>query len=420
MPKVWVFNAEEVASSEDLHYDKVLVPKIQDILIRFVLCLGRDDLLIAPGSIPEEFVRYTRRVKGFPESFSPILRLRRKSNPWHLADSVFEDGELLETLRGLGRRGGWVIEPYIESPRVVRLCRAVRMPTDKTNADLALAGIIIELNEKARFKDFAASLGIPTPPGRVAGDRAGIVSAMEELARVSPRLILRKSRYGGGMGNLVGTPDDILRKLPDWYNEGEVLVECFLEFSAVAGTLATITHDSVRYWGADQQAFERSGWVGFSFPFCDRAAAARLCSQSLRIANAVHRRRARGEMNLDWGLRPDGSGGLEPVALECNLRHNGFGHMLRFAEGYFPGGLGKLRIRYLENIRCGDRDFTALAAALRAETFHGEPILIESPGRRRGVVIVMPPRAGRFAAACFAADAPGLRALEEHLEAALA
>ena len=405
MPRLWLINVEELASPEDPQFDSLFAPTVVGSCVRFLFCMEPGDLA------------YVRRVGALPEG-PLVLGLRRRSQPYSLVESVFGDERLLARLAGLGRQGDWILEPYLESQGVVALSKETGIPTDKTNPDFILNGTILKLNDKGAFRALMQELGIPTVPGYLAHDLKGIVAAMDRVSRENrDRIYLKKTRYCGGMGNISGGRDEILRRLPSWYNKGEVLVEHALDFAGVAGTLMTLGHDSVRFWGVDAQRLDGHEWAGFDYPHPNLEAAALLCELSLKIANAVHRRKARGDLNLDWGLPRDGLGRSRPVILECNFRHNGFGQMLRFARKYFGIRADQTRIRYHVHFRLRDRaaGFGAVARALAGTAVAGEPLLIDSPGRRRGAVVMMPPKNGACALALFGDSADYMEEAAERL-----
>lgn len=403
MPRIWLINVEEVASADDALYDSHFAPEAADYGARFLFSLEDEDLLVSPVRVPDEFVLYVGRVRDWRVGRQPILPLGKRSRPYSLAGSILEDERLLETLAGLGARGGWTLEAYLDSSRVVDLSEETGIPTDKTRPDFVLNGTILKLNDKGYFRSLTRKLGIPTVPGYLAADRDGILAAMDKVAAENrDRIYLRKTLYGGGLGNLAGGRDELRRRLPSWYNQGEVLVEHALDFASVAGTLMTLGHDSVRFWGVDEQRFDGHHWGGFDFPHPDREASSELCALSLRIANAVHGQKARGDLNLDWGLLREG-GRLRPMLLECNFRHNGLGQVLRFMESYFGARAPETGVRYFTGLRLRDRawDTAAVLRALARTSCGGEPLLIDGPGRRRGAVLMMPPRGGSCALALF-------------------
>lgn len=422
MPRIWLINVEEVASADDAQYDAHFAPEAADYGARFLFSLEDEDLLVSPVRIPDEFIRYAGRVRDWRVGRQPILPLGKRSRPYSLADSIMEDERLLEVLAGLGARGGWTLEAYLDSPRVVALSEETGIPTDKTHPDFVLNGTILKLNDKGYFRSLTRKLGIPTVPGYLAADRDGILAAMDKVAAENgDRIYLKKTLYGGGLGNLCGTRAELGRRLDSWYNKGEVVVEHALDFASVAGTLMTLGHDSVRFWGVDEQRFDGHHWGGFDFPHPDREASSELCAMSLSIANAVHRQKARGDLNLDWGLAREG-GKLRPLLLECNFRHNGLGQVLRFAQSYFGDRAPGLRMQYFTGLRLREPgwDAGAVLRALSRTSCGGEPLLIDGPGRRRGAVLMTPPRKGACALAVFGDSSDSLDRDVERAREALA
>lgn len=418
MPRVWVVNVEESAPPEDADFESVFAPTVSRSCVRFLFCMDPGDLLISPVEIPEDFRAYVRRVSGATPGHPEVRTLQSQTRPYSLIDSVFQDAALMGELARLGRQGDWVLEPYIESRKALDLCEDTGMRMDKTRPEFILNGTILRLNDKAYFRSLARELGIPTVPGYLATDRRSLLAAIDRVSRENgDRICLKKTRYSGGMGNLYGGRAELLLRLPAWYNHGEVLVEHALPFRSVAGTLMTLAADSVRFWGVDEQRFTDQRWTGLDYPHPDRATSDELCRLSLRIAATVHEHRARGDLNLDWGLLPDG----RPILLECNFRHNGLGQILRFMRRYFGPAAERKRVRYHVRLRLRypDLGLAGLFSTLAGLSCAGEPLLIDSPGRTRGVVVMMPPQDGYCSLAVFADEsayiAEASRALTEAL-----
>ncbi|OGR60523.1 MAG: hypothetical protein A2X36_09870 [Elusimicrobia bacterium GWA2_69_24] len=405
MPRVWLFNVEEVAPEEDLHFDRVFTPKVAAVFPRFLFCLEPGDLTVAPVPVPEDFARYAAAVNGLPEDLRWLRTLPRRTRPYSIVTSILADRRgIFAELRGLGKAGGWQLEPYYQSHRILELSRKTGIPFDPCSAQAVLSGVILELNDKAYFKALMSLVGVPTVRGYLAYDRESLRAAMDRAGKDRrSRIMVKKTRYGGGIGNLSGTPASIRRRLRGWYGGGDVIVEPFLRFASVAGSLATISSGGVRYHGVDEQVFAAGRWAGFRYPHRDDAASRRIRELTLRVARQVRAKNARGDINLDWGILRGGSGRSIPLALECNFRHNGFGYLMRFARRFFGPRAGRMHIRYTEAfpLRPALDTLQALREAAGKLRIGGEPVLIDHPGLKRGAVIMMPPARGACAMAVF-------------------
>lgn len=394
MPRLWAPNIEEVLPENDVNYKSVFVPKTLEIFPRYLLCLSPGDRILSPRPLPEGFCAYIARVSGLGPVTSWLMEVKGGSDPYSLAESTLADTDVMRQLKVMGRSGGWTLEPFIESPRILRLSRETGIPTDKTRPDLVLNGTVTRFNDKGYFKDFAKRLGVATVPGYIADSMPALEKAIGlTTGGHEGRAMLRKTLYGGGLGNLSGTPGSLLEEIQIWYNGGRVLIEPFLPPHSVAGSLAAVTADGVRFRGVDLQTFADGKWTGFDFPHPDAALARRIEELTLRLAEAAAAEGARGYLNFDWAC----SGG-EPLSLECNMRNNGFAYVLDFAAGYFGG---PRLIRYREGVKTRAADTRDLVEALSSVTAGGRPLLIAERGQDEGAVIMTPPLRGACSIAIF-------------------
>lgn len=404
MPRFWLFNCDELVSRKDMHYGPVFIRKILKILPRFLFCLKPGDGVLVFFPIPRDFLRYACAVKGLDSiQFS---RLRWPSGRRSLIEAVLADRRLLSRLKSLG--SGWTLEPFVESARVVKLSRASGLRTGKSDYRRMLDGTTLMLNDKGLFKALARLLGLETVPGYLADSRETLEAAIAKVSEENKdRVMLRKTRYAGGLGNLAGDRKALLARLPSWYNRGEVLVEHFLELEQTAGSLVTLTRDGARFEGVDVQRIKDGCWTGFDYPHPDAELTRRIRELSLRFAKALRSRNVMGDVNLDWGVVNG-----RPLALECNLRHNGFGFLMRFARDYFGPRAEGLRIRYMEDfpLRTGVGSLKKLELALK-----DEPGFIRRPGAERGAVVMTPPRRSGCTLALFGESAEYIDGLETRL-----
>ncbi len=414
MPRLWVANAEEALPGDDLLYEQFFAAKTMRMFPRFLLCLRPGDCLVAPAPIPDDFAAYVAGLLRLGDPSRLLLRVGTLSHPYTLVESILQDEPALEALRERCREGSWVLEPFIETPRIMRLAIESGVPTSKTSPLLVWGGLVGRLNDKGAFKKLASALGVRTVPGLEAETVADLEDALARMAVGRQRLMLRKVSYAGGAGNIQGSPEELLARLPDWYNGGKVLVEPFLDIASVAGSLASVGPEGLQFLGIDLQVIRDGGWAGFDFPYPDGPGARRVRDWTMRIAEAVRDSGARGYLNLDWAFLVDSPG--SPVVLECNFRHNGLAYVTEFACNYFGEGWERLAICSREGLPTSARSTGELLARLSGLVLDGQPVLIQAPGASRGAVLTAPPDGGAFSVAVFAEEGDRARRILERVE----
>lgn len=362
MPSLFLANAEEVLPDTDPGYADFVATKTMRMFPRFLLGLRPGDCLVAPVLPPEDFRRYVADLLQMPPS--EVVHVREHSRPYSLVGSLMHD------LRLLGDRRGWRLEPFMQTARSAALAAELGLDSDPTPV-----GLSRQLNDKAAFQEWAREPGVP---GRTVHDRP----ELEDALRHAPerRCMLRKSCAAGGSGNLHGPPAELLARLDGWYGGGPVLVEPFLDLAAVAGSLTRLEADGPRFVGVDRQVIRDGAWSGFDYPFPRHD----LEEGATRLAWRAWDAGARGWMNLDWGFlagQPD-----QPLLLECNFRHNGFGYVMDLAERLFGRTPGAI---------CSREGLPTTARRTDELLSRGLP---------REAVVTLPPQDGAFSVAVFAAD----------------
>lgn len=402
MPKIILPNLEENCPEDDPHYEDVFVPKIQSLAPRYLAYLEDDDIFISPSAIPENFLQYVSRLYGRTLGRDRIIEITAHSRPYSLIDSMCEDARLIDRLSRLARQGTWELDACLETPKLQELAGIVRMPASKSTPEAIATGVILRLNDKIFFRQLAQRLGIPVVPGYVAENLEAIGRLVRIVGRENQdRIMLKKPLYGGGLGNLPGTSAQLGARLPEWYPGGNILVEHYLDFRCVIGSLVKIDMQGIRYLGTNVQLIEDGKWVGFRYPFSLEGITDHIKEMCLAFARAVESMGARGDVNVDWAVETGPGGKDRLYALECNLRFNGFGSILDCGYKYFKS-YGK-HVLYRENFpKEGD--------------FLLHPVVIDRPGREEGAILVMPPRDRHWAVAVFADSGPALEQLCDRLK----
>ncbi|MGE5707596.1 MAG: hypothetical protein ACM3YO_04615 [Bacteroidota bacterium] len=397
MPKLWLPNFEEVTLPDDPCFESAFARRAKRYASRALFLPSPGDLLLSPALPEPAFLRYVSELGGFPDT-SWVLPVREWVEPYSLVGSIFEDQSLLDRLRRLGE--DWILEPYIESPRVLQLSQQLGIPTGRSRPEQVREGLVERLNDKGFFKELMRELGVPAVPSILARSGTELEAGILRMGHYE-RLMLKKTRAGGGLGNLVGTPEALRQIAPDWFH-GAVLVEPFLDLVETIGSLVLIGEEGPekRVW-TDRQLIREGKWTGFRYPHPSRETCRPIVAWSRRIAQKVHFLGGRGELDLDWGVLRDGT----ILALEANFRHNGFGSLLHLAQRLFRE---ERSIAYREDLPLGEKDFDSFLPWLEERM----PVL---HGSGSGVVVVMPPSGGEGALALFGRDPAECERLEERL-----
>lgn len=402
MHRLWVANAEEALPEDDPFYEHNVATKTMRIFPRFMLCLKPGDCLVLPTRVPDDFADYIIRLLKLSPREECLYQFSHLSKPYTMADSILEDPKALEELRKKTATGGWKIEPFIETPRIVRLARETGLRTELTQPELVWHGMINVLNDKSCFKKLSSTLNIPTVPGLEANSLAELKKAIKFSAERYTDIMLRKVKYAGGAGNRHGSAEELMAVVSDWYSGGKVLVEPFLDLSTVAGSLAYLDRDMAKFIGMDLQVFRNGGWTGFEYPYPESEGGHRVQEYTERLAEAMQLSGARGYLNIDWAFTKDEP--QSPMALECNFRSNGFGYVTEFAEKYFGDSWRDMTISCREAIDTEEKSTGALIYRFKDRKINGRPLLISEPGATEGAVITAPPFDGGFSAAVFSRD----------------
>ncbi|MBQ7501504.1 hypothetical protein IJT93_02130 [bacterium] len=407
--KLLVANVEEALPRDDLLFSYYYGEKSAGMFARFLAELHPGDMLVVPWPLDAGFCGYMDRLIGLGGASDYVVDTGI-TDSCLLADAVLVNDRAMGILRERCQAPDWRIEAFIETPSIVKLADVLGIPLRGTAAGLVKSGLIDSLNDKLYFKKMAEAAGIPVVPGHAAHNAAELSAELFGWGLNFDRVMLRKTKYAGGAGNLAGPARLLQAQIKDWYNSGTVMIEPFLNITEVAGSLVRISDEGTEFLGIDRQIFEKGGWCGFTAPFRTPGAEDKyrefnveaVREGALRLAAIAHKSGARGLMNLDWAFVA-GKHGL-PLVLECNFRRNGFGYVAEFARSYFGEGWNKLALYCRESVPCVFSDFKRLSLRLSEVKWRGEEVLIDGPGAERGLVITNPPRAGKASLAIFGPD----------------
>lgn len=407
--KLLIANVEEALPQDDLLFSYYYGEKSAGMFARFLAELHPGDMLLVPWRLDSDFCAYMDRLIGLGSETAYVVDAGLTDSRL-LVDAALANDHAMDVLRRYCSPEAWHIEAFMETPTVLRLAEALGLPLQGTDPSLIKSGLIDSLNDKLYFKHLAENAGIPVVPGHAAHNAIELNAELRNWGKRFHRIMLRKTKYAGGAGNLSGPARMLQAKIKDWYNSGTVMVEPFLNITEVSGSLVSISDSGTELLGCDRQIFENGGWCGFTAPFRTPGAEAlykefnieAVYEGALKLAEIARERGARGLMNLDWAFV---SGQHDkPVVLECNFRRNGFGYVVEFAKSYFGKRWDRQTLYCRESIPCGFPSFERLSMRLSEVKWRGEKVFIDAPGAERGLIITNPPRAGKTSLAIFGPD----------------
>jgi len=150
MPKIFIFNIEEVADEINEKQRNIFIYKILKIFPRFLFCLSSGDKIILPDKIDKKFAFYVSRILSLGKINDFIFFLKNKSKPYFLCDSILSDTALKKNL-DKKVSSNFTIEPYIDTPKIYRLSKELNIKYDKRKEKIALSGKALLINDKSEF-----------------------------------------------------------------------------------------------------------------------------------------------------------------------------------------------------------------------------------------------------------------------------
>lgn len=374
MPKVWVINIENTIGPEAAE------PILAFYLPRYLPLLHPGDFFITPVPLDERYVAYITRLRKLPPPEQWLLSPAKLPRPYSLCRAIYEDEKLLGRLRAENAKTPLTLEPFMQTAEALELANKAGLGWLGCTPAAIAAGYPSDINNKAKFKQVAKTLGIRHIACRVETTLDGISKAAEELSEGGTRRILvKKFHSAGGHGNFAGTPAEVLPRVAQWHKGEAVLVEPYERLDLVCGTLTRVTETGCEFIGTDRQFIQGEAWHGCLYPYAEHP---ELKELSLAFARHYYANGARGYVNLDWGFGPDG----EAVAIECNFRHNGFAHILKIAETVFGLTRDRAHIKFLFTEAVGPRTDIFAATDAFNEEFEGRAFALPTGLPRKGTL----------------------------------
>lgn len=416
--RIWVINTEEVTCLKEINLMLV------NHLHRYFLCVRPGDIFITTHPLDKNFVIYVQKIKKLPlitihrfldgivteETFSSsfslenagtlakehssapvlILQIDRTSTPYSIVNEMRSAPWIKKIITDKMAAGNeYLLTPFIESRLVSKLAKEYNLTTNTKLDDIKL-GLIDNINDKYIWKNICSLLKVNTLASHYFTSKKKLLDYLQKLSReeqlfrelpsqkgisseslvattvsepeyLTPPLIVKKTRNGGGYGNLQGPINFLIHELSTgtWYGNEDtaVIVEEFAPHSEILGSLLLINDQGVKFLGIDRQLIKNNSWNGAVFPYKgDSTLAKKIKNDSINLGNYLFLLGARGFMNIDWLTKKNRNGSNELYSLECNFRHNGFSYMLNVGGSLgtdssvntvnFHGGI-KLKTHYL-------------------------------------------------------------------------
>ncbi|MEW6012103.1 MAG: hypothetical protein AB1602_01750 [Elusimicrobiota bacterium] len=395
MPKIWIFNIDEVVPIKDSSYETVFVPKIKEIFPRFFLSLSPGDKIITPISPDKSFLDYASKILSMVDE-DWVIKLNKESKPYSLIDSVLKDSSTLKKLKGLNKND-FELEFFIETPKTVKFSEKIGIKSNKSDKKSISDGFVLKMNDKVYFKKIAKDLGIKTVDGAYASRLEDLIAKITDIAKKHrSKVMIKKSLYGGGFGNIYGKAEDIISRVNEFVKGSRVVIEPYLNIKKVYGSLAVIS-DEIEFVGVDEQVFCDGKWVGFDYPTKDIDSANLIKKDTLKLCEFLKKKGVKGYVNIDWVATMEKP--FEPMAMELNLRNNGFNYALDFVKRYSSMKADNIFLRYRENYKCGKVSFKKLTELFKSSSL--SKYFIDSPGFKSGFAVMNPPLNGKAAIGIF-------------------
>ncbi|MEW5950556.1 MAG: hypothetical protein AB1637_01535 [Elusimicrobiota bacterium] len=407
MPEFHLFNIEETAAETDEKLRESFIKKTDKIFPRFLFCLSPKDKAVFPKKPSLLFYNYAARILGISPDEKPLIFISKKSRPYYLCDSLIEDRKAFLKTKTAAEEG-FSLSVFIETPKTARVAKEAGFKKISGGKGLHFSREALLANDKAYFKELCSKSGVPYIKGYAVSSMAAAESALKTFPS-HKKIFIKKTLYGGGMGNLCGSPSELIGKLKDFYNKGTLIIEPFLEADEVMGTLCEISKEKSIYIGCDRQRSKNGKWSGFDYEISSHRDEEFLKEKSLVLSEKLRKLGFRGIANFDW-LKEKKAGKI--YALEANLRNNGFYFLFSFAKRYFGK---KTNISYREGLKTGSSDFKSFSFALEKKIKKAGFKLIKKPGEKEGFLIVCFGQ-GEASLACFSVSQKKFKKMKYFLE----
>ncbi|MBF0362700.1 MAG: hypothetical protein HQK49_16895 [Oligoflexia bacterium] len=341
--RIWLINIDDVIGAE--HSIKIN----QNYFYRYLMLANPGDIFITPIPISNSFIQYLRSIKNISSDSKDdilIIELEKISTPYSLVNSLLEDHKALSIIKNkiISSNHNYLLEPFIESSSVNKLVQEFSLPTRSFSPSQQNTNLIDELNDKYNWKRICEFLNIKTIPYYFFTNIEETINYLS--LSMNKMFILKKTRSGGGYGNLAGNASYLIDSLLNKSNNSNLIIKDYIiedyitgnseNDIEILGSLVEITNDDINFLGIDIQRIKNNSWNGATYPYkTNQSISDTIKCPSIKAANYLQKMGVRGYLNIDWLIEHiDKENNINNIySMECNLRHNGFSFLLNFMSG---------------------------------------------------------------------------------------
>lgn len=301
---------------------------------RLLWLMQPGDVIVLPEQPPSPVLDHMREVLGWaPAADDVVVPPDSGLDGLIWSDAVLNSRAVRERLNArLSADEEWHLVAYFLDRASVRLAGSVGI-TEITNRDYLLQGGAEALNSKVAFREIAAALGTPIPPGEVVVDGQELAAAVHRLIDTTGHVIVKQDVNLGGCGNTVVTrtpqqhfegsrqtirvfaPGDVDAACARLWEEIDVGINrraVVEEYHAASEVLYSEVHISDPLRTPELLDYGRMRmepvFVGFEVPSpsLDSDDAARMALHSVELSRACAARGFTGYLNIDSIITEDG------------------------------------------------------------------------------------------------------------------
>lgn len=323
------------------------------------------DIVVLPEPPSPEMKRYIEAIKGWSpgEAVTFVAPQRSPSDIRLLGFDCLNDGALPSHLKDLmGSPNRWSLMPYLFDRSIASLAIRLGLETRPETEAFRLSGGHELFNDKRVFRSLAAGRGVSLARGETCSSPVQLEGAFDRLMDETGALIVKRSRQGNCLGNLVVATSkgvdgqgaaDVLYISDRWPFEraaqtvwkrlgagtdAHLVVEAYHPVSAVCYAEFEIRADSrspvFLNWG--EQRMEPV-FVGFDIPgTMPPYQAARFVSGATTLAHLAQDLGFLGVLDIDGIVTQSG----DVLFSEINGRFGGCSHVHYLAEHLLGPGYG--------------------------------------------------------------------------------
>uniref|UniRef100_UPI002F91B0CB preATP grasp domain-containing protein n=1 Tax=Streptomyces anthocyanicus TaxID=68174 RepID=UPI002F91B0CB len=373
---------------------------------RMAWCLSRDNVLVLPIPVPEEYLRYVTAMLGIPrESVQVLVPPAGRLGEGVLSrDRLTDEGFLTALRTAVQAHGVDTVLPFHFDSSVAELTRTLGLDKEIPGYGFLDQSGGRLLNSKSTFRALAGGTGAPVPLGGVfSAQKEAEAFLWERLLSQGQPAILKQDFHVAGFGNEIVAPyagvdplgaqravvaatradlGTYLTERWPWLTDGgrnHVVIEQYIPEAAPIYAEVRIEEHGVEFTGHGEMRMKPvlNGLI-VPAPSAELPAFPGFLEAVQRLCKPIHAMGYRGIVSIDAIVTPD----RNILINEFNCRTGGSTHIHRIGERVVGDDYFEQRV-LVELRRC---TFPPFAATVRALNEHG---LAYDSGTRTGVLITV-------------------------------